>query len=96
MAACRLKDRIDSEFDEGIGKRSAIYMPFPQAVPLKCTIDKDTCLMLTRGKCGTGPLCVESCEAGAIDFKQKDEELELNVGAIVVATGYDVLDPESL
>ncbi len=96
ISACRLKDRIDSEFDEGIGKRSAIYMPFPQAVPLKCTIDKDTCLMLTRGKCGKGPLCVESCEAGAIDFKQKDEEIELNVGAIVVATGYDVLDPISL
>jgi heterodisulfide reductase subunit A len=96
MASCRLKDRIDSEFDEGIGKRSAIYMPFPQAVPLKCTIDKDKCLMLTRGKCGTGPLCVESCEAGAIDFKQKDEEIELNVGAIVIATGYDVLDPASL
>jgi heterodisulfide reductase subunit A len=96
VAACRLKDRIDSEFDEGIGKRSAIYMPFPQAVPLKCTIDKDTCLMLTRGKCGKGPLCVESCQAGAIDFKHKDEEIEFNVGAIVVATGYDVLDPASL
>jgi len=96
MAACRLKDRIPSEFDEGIGKRSAIYMPFPQAVPLKCTIDAENCLMLTRGKCGTGPLCVDACEADAIDFKQKDEEVEINVGAIVVATGYDLLDPSSL
>ena len=96
VTACRLKDRIPSEFDEGIGKRSAIYMPFPQAVPLKCTIDADTCLMLTRGKCGTGPLCVEACEADAIDFKHKDEEVELNVGVIVVATGFDLLDPESL
>ena len=96
MAACRLKDRIPSEFDEGIGKRSAIYMPFPQAVPLKCTIDAENCLMITRGKCGTGPLCVDACEADAIDFKQKDEEVELNVGAIVVATGYDLLDPNSL
>ena len=96
VAACRLKDRVTSEFDEGIGKRSAIYIPFPQAVPLKCTIDKDSCLMLTRGKCGTGPLCVEACEAKAIDFKQKDEEIELKVGAIVVATGYDLLDPKSL
>lgn len=96
VAACRLKDRVDSEFDEYIGKRSAIYLPFPQAVPLKCVIDKDHCLMLTRGKCGTGPLCVEACEAGAIDFKQKDEEVELKVGAIVVATGYDLLDPTSL
>ena len=96
MAACRLKDRIPSEFDEGIGKRSAIYMPFPQAVPLKCTIDAENCLMLTRGKCGTGPLCVDACEADAIDFKRKDEEVEINVGAIVVATGYDLLDPSSL
>ena len=96
VAACRLKDRILSEFDEGMGKRSAIYMPFPQAIPLKCTIDNEHCLLLTRGKCGTGPLCVESCEAGAIDFEQKDEEIEVNVGAIIVATGYDLLDPQSL
>jgi heterodisulfide reductase subunit A len=96
IAACRLKDRIASEFDEGIGKRSAIYLPFPQAIPLKCTIDSENCLMLTRGKCGTEALCVEACEAGAIDFKQKDEEIEVNVGAIIVATGYDLLDPASL
>ncbi len=96
MEACRLKGRILSEFDEGMGKRSAIYMPFPQAIPLKCTIDAKNCLMLTRGKCGTGPLCVDACEAGAIDFKQKDEEIELDVGVIVVATGYDILDPNSM
>ena len=96
MVACRLKDRILSEFDEGIGKRSAIYLPFRQAIPLKYTIDSENCLMITRGKCGTGPLCVEACEAGAIDLKQKDEEIEVNVGAIVVATGYDLLNPESL
>jgi len=84
------------EFNEGMGKRSAIYMPFPQAIPLRCTIDVENCLMLTRGKCGTGALCVEACDAGAIDFKQKDKEIEVNVGAIVVATGYDLLDPASL
>jgi heterodisulfide reductase subunit A len=96
IIACRLKGRIPSEFDEGMGKRSAIYIPFPQAVPLKCTIDKENCLMLTRGKCGTGPLCDEACEAGAIDLKQKDEEVDLKVGAIVVATGCDLVDPDSL
>ncbi len=91
--ACRMKDHVVSEFDEGIGKRSAIYMPFPQAIPLKCTIDPNSCLMLTKGKCGKGALCVEACEANAIDFKQKDEEIEVKVGSIVVATGYDLLDP---
>jgi len=96
VEACRLKGRVDSEFDMGMGKRSAIYMPFPQAIPLKCTVDRDHCLMITRGKCATGPLCVEACEANAIDFKQKDEEIEINVGAIVVATGYDLMDPSSL
>jgi heterodisulfide reductase subunit A len=96
MTACRLKDKISDEFNEGIGKRSAIYLPFPQAIPLRYVIDSDHCLMVTRGKCGDGPLCVPACEAKAIDFKQKDEELEVNVGAIVVATGYDVLDPSSL
>ncbi len=94
--ACRLKGRIVSEFDMGMGKRSAIYMPFPQAIPLKCTVDSDHCLMLTRGKCGAGPLCVEACEADAIDFKQKEEEIEVDVGAILVATGYDVMDPSNL
>ena len=94
--ACRLKDRIPSEFDEGMGKRSAVYIPFLQAIPLKCTIDDKHCLMLTRGKCGTEPLCVKACVAGAINFKQKDKEIELNVGAIIVATGYDLLDPNSM
>ena len=92
VSACRLKDRISSEFDMGMGKRSAIYIPFPQAIPLKCTVDPEHCLLLTRGKCGTGPLCVEACEADAIDFKQTEEKTELDVGAIIVATGYDVLD----
>ena len=96
VETCRLNGRIFGEFDMGMRKRSAIYMPFPQAIPLKCTIDPDHCLMLTHGKCGTSPLCVEACEAGAIDFKQKEEEVEIDVGAIVVATGYDVMDPSGL
>lgn len=94
--ACRMKGHAVSDFDEEMGKRSAIYMPFPQAVPLKCTIDPKTCLMLTKGKCGKEALCVEACEAGAIDFKQKDKEIQVKVGAIIVATGYDLLDPDSM
>jgi len=92
IEACRLKGRISNEFDFGLGKRSAIYIPFPQAIPMKCTIDQDNCLMIKHGKCGTGPLCVEACEANAIDFKQKEELFEIEVGAIIVATGYDLLD----
>ncbi|NLA27728.1 MAG: CoB--CoM heterodisulfide reductase iron-sulfur subunit A family protein, partial [Firmicutes bacterium] len=51
-AECRVAGRYPNEFDEGMGKRGAIYLPFPQAVPAKYTIDPQKCLMLTRGKCG--------------------------------------------
>jgi heterodisulfide reductase subunit A len=63
---------------------------------MKCTIDGKNCLMIKHGKCGKGPLCVEACEANAIDFSQKEEILEIEVGAIVVATGYDLLDPSKV
>jgi heterodisulfide reductase subunit A len=91
--ACRLKDRIISEFNQGMGKRGAAYMPFPQAVPLKYVIDEKKCLFLTKGKCGDEPLCKKACAQNAIIFDQKEEIIERKVGAIVVATGYDVMDP---
>ncbi|MBN1280887.1 MAG: CoB--CoM heterodisulfide reductase iron-sulfur subunit A family protein [Candidatus Thermoplasmatota archaeon] len=95
-AACRLKDRVVSEFNEGLGKRSAAYMPFPQAVPLKYCIDDSTCLFLTKGKCGDEPACQKACAQGAIDFTQKEELVERKVGAIIVTTGYQLLDPGRL
>jgi heterodisulfide reductase subunit A len=55
--ACVQRDRIPNEFDMGIGKRSAVYIPFPQAVPQKYVIDPNRCLMVTRGKCGKEPKC---------------------------------------
>ncbi len=91
--ACRLKDRLVSEFNQGMGKRGAAYMPFPQAVPLKYVIDDKKCLFLTKGKCGDEPLCKKACAQNAITFDQKEEIIERKVGAIVVATGYDVMDP---
>jgi heterodisulfide reductase subunit A len=91
--ACRMHDRIISEFDAGMGKRSPTYVPFPQAVPLKYTIDPNTCLYLTRGVCGREFLCKNACEAGAIDFDQTEEFLELRVGAVIMATGFDPFDP---
>lgn len=94
--ACRLKDRIVSEFNQGMGKRGAAYMPFPQAVPLKYVIDDKKCLFLTKGKCGDEPLCKKACAPGAVNFDQKEEIIERKVGAIVVATGYDVMDPTAV
>ncbi len=93
---CRLRDRIPNEFDMNLGKRSAIYLPFPQAVPLVYTIDPNHCLMLTKGKCGKTPACIEACEAKAIDFNQKDEIITVKVGAIIVATGFNLLDPSEV
>jgi heterodisulfide reductase subunit A len=94
-AACRMKGHVLSRFDEGIAKRSAIYAPFPQAVPLKYTIDPTACLYLTRGVCGKTFLCKDACTAGAIDFEQQEEFVDLEVGAIIVATGYDLIDPRT-
>jgi len=76
---------IANEFDMGLGARKAAYIPFPQAVPLVYTLARDKCM-----RCG---LCEVVCEAGAINFEEKDEEIELEVGAIVVATGYDLFNP---
>ena len=91
--ACRLSGKIPDEFNAGMKKRSAIYIPFPQAVPSVYVIDADNCLMLTKGKCGKRPRCVEVCPTNAIDFSQKDEIIEFSVGTIIVATGFDVYKP---
>ena len=74
------------EFDEKIGFRKAIYIPFPQAVPKIATIDMDYCI-----KCH---LCEKVCEFKAIDFNQKEERIEVNVGTIIVTTGYSPYNPE--
>ncbi len=80
--------KIPSEFDEGLGMRTAIGIPFPQAVPSKPTIDRAHCTKFINGKCG---LCSKVCQAGAIDYEQQDEQVVVDVGAIVVATGFQVL-----
>jgi heterodisulfide reductase subunit A len=93
--ACRMKGRITSDFDEGIANRSAIYVPFPQAVPLKYTIDPEACLYLTRGVCGRTFKCKDACPADAIDFEQEAEFVDVDVRTIIVATGFDLIDPKT-
>ena len=78
--------KVPNEFNLGMDNRHAIYIPFAQAVPKVATIDPNYCNMLKNGKCG---LCAKVCSAGAIDYKQKDEIVEREYGAIVVATGYN-------
>ena len=82
------RPRPTSEFDEGLAERKAIYTPFPQAVPNKPVLDAEHCTyFLKDGKCG---ICAKVCPLDCIDYEQKDEIVEEEVGAIVVATGYDL------
>lgn len=87
---CPMK-KVPNEFNLGMNNRSAIYIPFAQAVPKIATIDPDHCNMLKNGKCG---LCAKICTAGAINYKQQDEIVEEKYGAIVVATGYNPISLE--
>jgi heterodisulfide reductase subunit A len=75
-----------NEWDVNIGIRKAISVPFEQAVPLVYTINMDHCIECYK--------CVDACGARqAINFDQKPKEIELEVGAIIVATGFDVYLP---
>ena len=80
---------VPNEFNMGMDKRRAIYIPFAQAVPKVATIDADYCTMLKTGKCG---VCSKLCTAGAIDYTQKDEIIEEKYGAIVAATGFNTIN----
>lgn len=81
---------VPSEFEQGLGKRKAIYVPFPQAVPNKPVIDVEHCTYFTSGgkRC---KICQKVCPKQCINFEDKDEIIEEDVGAIIVATGYDIM-----
>ncbi|MFX1361207.1 MAG: FAD-dependent oxidoreductase [Promethearchaeota archaeon] len=81
------KIEVPNLFDMKLGKRKSAYIPFPQAVPPVYLIDPELCLKINKGVCG---VCAKVCQAEAIDFEQKPKEIELKVGAIVVATGFDM------
>ena len=84
---------VPDAFNEGLGSRSAIYSYFAQGIPSTHTIDPDFCRQLKGKKCG---ICEKVCQADAINFDQEDRIIELNVGAIIIAVGYDVFDPSQI
>jgi heterodisulfide reductase subunit A2 len=86
MTKCPRK-KIPNKFDQNIGMRTAIYVPFPQAVPNTPVIDRENCTWFKTGKCG---VCQKVCGPGAVDFEQQDTLIVEAVGAIVVATGFDL------
>jgi heterodisulfide reductase subunit A len=79
---------VPSEFEQGMYPRKAVYLPFPQAVPSSYVIDFENCT-----RCGS---CVEACPVDAISLDDEDNELDVDVGSIVVATGFDLIDKEKL
>jgi heterodisulfide reductase subunit A len=82
--------KVDSEFNAGLGKRKVIYTPFAQAVPNVPVIDREHCTFFLKGKCRA---CEKFCETKAIDFEQTEKIVEVEVGNIIVATGFDSFDP---
>lgn len=86
MTKCPQK-KIPNSFDRNLGLRTAIYVPFPQAVPNVPVIDRANCTMFKTGKCG---VCQKVCGPGAVDFEQEDQLVVEPVGAIVVATGFEL------
>jgi heterodisulfide reductase subunit A len=80
--------RVPNEFDCGLSERRAIYIPSPQAVPAVYRLDRDACT-----DCGK---CAERCRIEAIDYDMEPETLEVEVGAIIVATGYDLYTEEAV
>jgi heterodisulfide reductase subunit A len=84
---------IEDPYDEGLRSTKAMHIYYQQAIPATYYVDEKTCLFLTRKECKQ---CERVCQAKAIDFNQKDRIVELDVGAIIVAIGYDVFDPSQI
>jgi len=80
---------INDEYNEGLIKRSAAYISYPQAVPNKAAIDERYCAHKLKDEC---KICQEFCEADAIDYDQTETKMDLNVGAIVLSPGFDLFD----
>lgn len=83
------KNVIDTVYEAGLNYRKAVYTPFPQAVPKYPVVDRPNCTYFIKGKCKA---CQKFCPTDAIDFEQKDEMLTVEVGNIILATGFDLFD----
>ncbi len=91
LCAEKCPTKIDNEYDAGLGKRKSIHVKYAQAVPLKYAIDPANCLFLTKGRCR---VCEKLCPAKAINFEDKEKELTIQAGAIIISPGCEVFDPK--
>jgi len=90
LCAEKCPKKVGDEYEEGLGKRKAIYVKYAQAVPLKYCIDAENCIYLTRGKCKT---CQKVCPTGAINYEEEPKEVTLNVGSVIISSGCKPYDP---
>jgi len=81
--------KVKSEFEAGMGTRGAVYTPFAQAVPATPVIDFEHCTYFKTGKC---QICAKLCDKGAVDYTQAEKIIEIEVGVIIVATGFELFD----
>ena len=92
-ASARPPRPILSEFDARLAGRPSIYIPYPQAIPKAAVIDRETCVHFRKaGELDACKACEKFCEAGAIDYNQQEELVELDVGAVVIAPGFELCD----
>ena len=82
---------ILSEYNTGLVGRGAIYIPFAQAIPKVPVIDRDTCMHFLKDACKS---CENFCGPKAINYEQQDESVDVEVGAVILAPGYEIIDPE--
>jgi len=80
---------VPDEFNLGLSKRRAVYIPFKEAVPAAYVVDEGSCLYFKDRSCKA---CAEACPRGAVDLEEKPSELELSVDAVIVAAGFDPFD----
>jgi len=83
--------KVEDEFNEGLNKRKAAYVKYPQAVPLKYAIDEKNCIYFQKGKCKA---CEKFCPAEAVDLKQEVKTHRIEVGSVILAPGFEAFDPQ--
>jgi heterodisulfide reductase subunit A len=89
LCAEKCPKKVPNEYDAGLAKRKSAYVKYAQAVPLKYAIDNN-CIFLNKGKCKA---CEKFCPTGAVNFEDREKEITLNVGAVIIAPGCSVYDP---
>jgi len=92
--AAKCPKKVSDAFNAGLEKRKAIYVDYPQAVPLKYAIDAENCIYFNKGgKCG---FCQKICPTDAVDFDQQQEKVSLQVGSVIMAPGFSAYKPDDL